>query len=129
MKENSSWIVVQCEEFTEEFKTFPPDLQEEILAQQGLLSTFGPNLGHPWVDTIKGSSLSNLKELRFSWNKKPYRFFFAFDPFRKAVVLVGGSKAGNKRFHDRFIPIAEALYLRYLEKEDSLWALSHTKKS
>lgn len=112
------WIVVQCAEFFEEFKDFPTGLQDEILVHQELLAVYGPQLGRPAVDTLKGSKLPNLKEIRFSWERQPYRFFFAFDPFRRAVILVGGCKSGDKFFYKRLIPVAEARYQRYLEEED-----------
>ncbi len=48
------------------------------------------------------------------WRGKPYRVFFAFDPRRHAILLIGGCKAGDKRFYDRLIPVADTLYDVYL---------------
>ena len=40
---------------------------------------------------------------------------FAFDPVRRAVLLVAGDKAGNwKRWYDVTIPIAEERYRDHL---------------
>jgi len=52
----------------------------------------------------------------------PLRTFFAFDPRRSAILLIGGNKTGDKRFYDRMIPIADDLYGDYLQelKEEGL---------
>jgi DNA-binding XRE family transcriptional regulator len=56
-----------------------------------LLAEEGPGLGRPLVDTIHGSSLANLKELR----PGTVRILFAFDPWRSSILLVAGDKAGR----------------------------------
>jgi hypothetical protein len=71
------------------------------------------------VDTLKGSRFANMKELRFTWQRRPYRYFFAFDPERKAVVLVGGNKAGDSRFYETLIPVADARFAGYLRQTAS----------
>lgn len=43
---------------------------------------------------MQGSRYANMKELRFSWEGEVWRVAFAFDPNRRAVLLVGGNKAG-----------------------------------
>jgi len=68
------------------------------------------------VDTINGSRHTNMKELRTQHRGRPYRTFFAFDPRRAAILLIGGDKTGDKRFYDRLIPIADDLYDEYLEE-------------
>ncbi|WP_371416124.1 type II toxin-antitoxin system RelE/ParE family toxin [Aphanizomenon sp. UHCC 0183] len=40
---------------------------------------------------------------------------FAFDPKRQAILLVGGNKAGNKKWYKENIPIADKRYRGYLE--------------
>lgn len=43
------------------------------------------------------------------------RVLFIFDPWRSAILLVAGDKAGNwKRWYDKAIPRAEELYQIYL---------------
>ena len=110
------WTVVFCDEFAEEFLLLDPGLRMELAAHLRVLETFGPHLGRPSADTLKGSQVANMKELRFTWQRKPYRYFFAFDPERKAVVLVGGNKAGGKRFYDALMPVAEARFENYLRQ-------------
>jgi hypothetical protein len=73
-------------------------------------------LGRPCVDTLKGSSLANLKELRVQYKGDPWRVLFAFDPVRRAILLVGGNKAGDKRFYKTMIPVAEERFRRHLER-------------
>ena len=100
------------------------ELQDELLAHAKLLATFGPDLGRPTVDTLKGSCHSNMKELRFSWNGQVWRVAFAFDPQRQAILLVGGDKGGadQRRFYKRLLTVADARY------DDHLATLSQSTK-
>ena len=72
-------------------------MQNEILALMGVLKVFGPGLGR-------------------------WRVAFAFDPKRRAVLLVAGDKSGGseKRFYKQLIRKADARFgehLGRLEKE------------
>ncbi|MBI5725777.1 MAG: type II toxin-antitoxin system RelE/ParE family toxin [Planctomycetes bacterium] len=44
------------------------------------------------------------------------RTFFALDPRRHAILLIGGDKTGDNRFYERMIPLADRLYDRYLQE-------------
>ncbi len=57
-----------------------------------------------------------MKELRTQCRGRPLRTFFAFDPRRTAILLIGGDKTGDDRFYERMIPLAEQLYDNYLEE-------------
>ena len=57
-----------------------------------------------------------MKELRTQSGGKPLRTFFAFDPRRSAILLIGGDKTGDKRYYDRMVPIADDLYDQYLKE-------------
>jgi len=107
---------VFCDEFDAEFQAMAEGLQDELLAHALLLREFGPNLGRPTVDTLKGSKFLNMKELRFSWEGEVWRVAFAFDPKRQAIFLAGGDKAGigQKRFYKRLIGIADERYGKHL---------------
>ena len=60
------------------------------------LSRSGPGLGRPLVDTITNSKIANLKELRpGSRGRGEVRILFVFDPWRSAILLVAGDKAGS----------------------------------
>lgn len=95
-------------------------LQDEILAHLEVLRTMGPNLGRPRVDHIKGSKHQNMKELRIQFKGDPVRILFAFDLKRRAVLLLGGAKTGDKDWYRRNVPLADqelTLHLNELEKE------------
>jgi len=80
----------------------------------------GPNLPFPYSSGINGSRHAHMRELRVQSGGKPLRVFYAFDPRRSAILLIGGDKTGDGRFYERMIPIADALYdahLAELEKE------------
>ena len=75
-------------------------------------------LGRPLVDTITNSKIANLKELRpGSRGRSKVRILFVFDPWRSAILLVAGDKAGNwNKWYARMIPRAEQLYEIYLKE-------------
>ena len=47
----------------------------------------------------------------------PVRVFYAFDPWRQAVLLIGGEKTGQDRFYEDMIRRAEKTWTRYLVGE------------
>lgn len=104
-----AWTVIFHPEFDAEFQEMEEGLQDELLAHAKLLQEFGPNLGRPAVDTLKGSRHANMKELRFAWEKAVWRVAFAFDPRREAILLAGGDKRGanERRFYKRLIDTAD----------------------
>lgn len=94
-----------------------------ILDAVRLLESRGPALGRPLVDTIKGSRIKNLKELRPASPKgTEIRILFVFDPMRRAVMLMAGDKSSGKRserwseWYKNAIPRAERLYDEYLDE-------------
>jgi len=82
------------------------------------LAEEGPALGRPLVDTIRGSTIANMKELRpGSTGATEVRILFVFDPVRQAVLLVGGDKAGDwQGWYKAAIPQAEAAYSHHLRR-------------
>src|SRR2546429_9124520 len=84
-----------ADEFKPEFDALDQDVRREILALARVLQEFGPQLGRPRVDTLNGSRHANMKELRFSAADGEWRVAFAFDPRRKAILLVAGDKFGG----------------------------------
>jgi hypothetical protein len=119
-----TWTVLFHDAFDAEFEALVEELQDELLAHAKLLAAFGPDLGRPTVDTLKGSRHSNMKELRFSWNGQVWRVAFAFDPRRQAILLVGGDKGGadQRRIYKRLLIVADARY------DDHLSTLSQSTK-
>jgi len=110
------WTVLFHDAFDTEFSSLAEALQDELLAHARLLAEFGPNLGRPTVDTLKGSRHSNMKELRFSYNGQVWRVALAFDTQRQAILLVGGDKGGadQRRFYKRLINVADRRYDEHL---------------
>jgi hypothetical protein len=113
------WEVITSPEFNEWFAGLAVGPQDRILAGLQLLSEGGPAMGRPHADTVRDSTVPNLKELRVQVGGDPYRIFFAFDPVRRAVVLCGGDKTSDKRFYKRMIPLAEAIFRRHLRGLES----------
>ena len=117
-----AWVVAIGDEFEPEFYALPEEVQEEILALALLLQQFGPQLGRPRADTLDGSRHANMKKLRFAAADGEWRAAFAFDPKRKAILLVAGDKSGGsqKRFYRDLIKKADERFdahLRRLKKE------------
>jgi hypothetical protein len=103
------WAVEMADEFEPEFDALLEDVRTEILALSLVLAHFGPQLGRPRVDTLKGSRHANMKELRFSAADGEWRVAFAFDPKRRAILLAAGDKSGGseKRFYRELIRRAD----------------------
>jgi hypothetical protein len=107
-----SWDVRFFEDFANEFAAFPEGVRIAVLERARWLEAFGPTLGRPHADTLKGSKHANMKELRFKESGGVWRVAFAFDPDRRAMLLVAGDKSGVgqtafykgliKRADDRF---------------------------
>ena len=113
-----SWTVRLADEFEPEFAELSESVQDELLAQAGVLEQFGPDLGRPRVDTLKGSRHSNTKELRFDADGGVWRVAFAFDPRRQAVLLVAGDKSGvsQKRFYRTLVRTADTRFDAHLAR-------------
>jgi hypothetical protein len=113
------WTTIETEEFSAWFDSLDDDAKEDVVVKVEVLRTLGPTLGRPLVDTLKGSKHPNMKELRVVSNGRPFRIFFAFDPKRQAVLLVGGNKEGDKQFYERMLPLADKLFDEYLAEIQS----------
>jgi hypothetical protein len=86
---------------------------DRVDAAVAMLRERGPGLGRPLVDTLEGSRIANLKELRTG----SMRILFAFDPRRTAILLVGGDKRDRwEAWYREAIPIAEEIYAVHLEQ-------------
>src|SRR5437016_9047447 len=107
-----------ADEFKPEFDALDQDVRREILALARVLQEFGPQLGRPRVDTLNGSRHANMKELRFSAADGEWRVAFAFDPRRKAILLVAGDKSGGseKRFYRELMRKADERFDAHLAR-------------
>ncbi len=113
-----SWIVEFHPSFKEEFKMFSENVQDALLEDLEVLEEFGPHLGRPAVDTLKNSKHSNMKELRFNADDGVWRMAFAFNPERKAILLVAGDKSGtsSQRFYKQLIKKADQRFEDHLQR-------------
>lgn len=106
------WSVVLIDEVEEWFLELVKEDAEEataVTAAIDLLAEQGPALSRPLADSIKGSRIHNMKELRPSGTS--IRILFVFDPERQAVLLVAGDKARNwQGWYKENIPVAEGRY-------------------
>lgn len=110
------WTVRLYDEFEAEFDALAVEVQDELMAHAILLEQFGPHLGRPRVDTLKGSKFSNMKELRFQAAQGVWRVAFAFDNQRQAILLIAGDKSGvsEKRFYKTLIKKADERFTAHL---------------
>lgn len=107
------WEVEYTDEFEVWWDQLSEDDQERTRAAVEILEEAGPALGRPLVDTLEGSRLLNMKELRPRGGH--LRVLFAFDPRRVAILLLGGDKSGRwKAWYVEAIPAAEQLYEEHL---------------
>jgi hypothetical protein len=110
------WQVDYDDAFAAEVRRLSVAVREELLAHVKLLEQFGPTLGRPRADTLAGSRHSNMKELRFDAAGGVWRVAFAFDPVRRAILLVGGDKRGvsQRRFYKTLLATADARFDAHL---------------
>ena len=113
-----TWRVQIAEEFEPEFFALQQEVQDTILTLTRLLRQFGPQLGRPQVDTLNGSRHANMKEMRLSAAGGEWRVAFAFDPARRAMLLVAGDKSGGgeRRFYRALIRKADERFDRHLAR-------------
>lgn len=91
-----TWAALDHPDFVEERETLPAEVCDKLNAVILLLEQYGPQLGRPHVDTLAGSGHANMKEIRVK-EQGVWRFAFAFDDERNAVVLVGGKNKARTR--------------------------------
>jgi hypothetical protein len=117
-----AWSIVLADEVADWFLVLA--VADEATAAQvqaaiDVLAEYGPGLGRPLVDRIKGSTIHNMKELRpGSSGTSEVRILFVFDPGRQAVLLVAGDKSGDwQGWYRKAIPTAESRYRRWLQEK------------
>ena len=107
-------------EVSDEFRAWYDSLDEgegvSVDTVVDMLVEYGPILGRPHADTLRGSTIANLKELRVQHAGRPYRILFAFDPRRNAYLILGGDKTGDANWYNEAIRRAEAIYEQHLKE-------------
>jgi hypothetical protein len=111
-----SWTVDAHPAFKAELKKFSEAVQDRLFEAIRYLMDFGPHLGRPHAETLEQSKFPNMKELRFKADDGVWRIAYAFDPERKAVLLVGGDKSGGsqKQFYKTLIQKADERFADHL---------------
>jgi hypothetical protein len=112
------WDVEFEDAFEAEFLALDQEVQDSMLAVAKLLADYGPQLARPYADTLKGSKYAKMKELRFEAMNGEWRAAFAFDPQRKAVLLVASDKSGTsqKRFYKQLVAKADLRFSAHLKR-------------
>jgi hypothetical protein len=112
------WGVELAPEFEPELLALSAEVRVELLAQARVIERFGPTAARPRVDTLKGSKHANMKELRFDAGGGVWRVAFAFDPARRAILLVAGDKSGQSQraFYRRLIAVSDKRFDAHLER-------------
>jgi hypothetical protein len=110
------WSVLVHPEVQAWMRTLDEKTTACVFAAIDALAEYGPVLQRPLADTLTGSTVKNLKELRpGSSGRSEVRILFAFDPVRQAVLLVGGDKAREwSRWYQRAIPLAERRFAEHV---------------
>src|SRR6185312_3720952 len=84
-----AWEVEYTNEFGSWWSSLTETHQDRVAASVGLLETHGPSLPFP---------------------------YYAFDPRRAAILLIGGDKTGDDRLYERYVPLADRLYDDHLDE-------------
>lgn len=105
--------VIATDEFAEWYLDLNTADAKAVARVVGLLEVKGVLLDYPYSTAIEGSDYP-IRELRIQSGGRPLRAFYAFDPKRRAVLLLGGDKTGDKRFYQTHIPKVERLWVAYL---------------
>jgi len=110
------WEVEYTNEFEEWWESLNEAEQNAVAYSVRLLQSEGTLLKFPYSSDVKQSRHRNMRELRSQYAGKPYRTFYAFDPRRIAILLIGGDKTGDDRFYEEMIPKADRIYDEYLRE-------------
>jgi hypothetical protein len=85
------WEIFVVNEVRDWIDGLDPVTHARVVQAIDALADAGPGLGRPLVDTIHGSALANLKELRPS----TVRILFAFDPGALASCSSQATRPGG----------------------------------
>ena len=116
------WEIEYTDEFGDWWVSLGEREQDEIAVAVGLLEKEGPKLMFPHSSGVGSSKHSHMRELRRQCLGNPYRVLYAFDPKRRAILLLGGDKTGDDRWYEKNVPMADKLYdfhLKEIEREEN----------
>lgn len=111
--------VVKSSEFESWWRELPVKLRNTVTAALELLEEQGVDLPYPKSSGVEKSKHRHMRELRIDTRGEAIRVFYAFDPDRRAIVLVGGRKRGqDRRFYRQHVSRADAIYDRFLRERE-----------
>jgi hypothetical protein len=108
--------VVTTDEFAEWYRDLDAGDTEAVNRSVRRLEHNGVTLGSPHSSAIRNSRHA-LRELRVQSAGRPLRVFYAFDPRRQAVLLIGGDKTGDDRFYEQMVPWADDIFDAFLAEQ------------
>ncbi|MBI4875700.1 MAG: type II toxin-antitoxin system RelE/ParE family toxin [Acidobacteria bacterium] len=108
------WEIEVTSEFERWWDSLAEAEQEDVRAGVLLLREFGPGLRFPFSSGIQTSKHPHMRELCIQHGGEPFRVLYAFDPRRTAILLIGGKKAGDRRWYESFVPVAGRLCGEYI---------------
>jgi hypothetical protein len=111
-----SWDVEASDEFKEWYESLEEEERASVADSVDILEEYGPALGRPFADTLRGSRYPNMKELRVQHQGKSYRVLFAFDTRRNAYLILGGNKTGDANWYVDAIRRADVIYALHLKE-------------
>ena len=107
-------------EYTDEFESWWDELsartQDDVSRVVTMLAEQGPQLPYPHCSAVRQSRHGRMRELRIQSGGRPIRVFYAFDPRRTAILLLGAHKTQARRFYDCHVPRADLIYDRHLNE-------------
>jgi hypothetical protein len=110
-----SWVVRGTAEYKGWYDGLSQEEQDAVLATIEHLRQEGPALRRPLSGKITGSRHANMKELIPPVPRAKIRILYAFDPMRRAILLIGGDKTNDWiGWYQRNIPVADEIYDRHL---------------
>ncbi|MGB3642295.1 MAG: type II toxin-antitoxin system RelE/ParE family toxin [Rivularia sp. (in: cyanobacteria)] len=87
-----SWDIEYTDNFEDWWQTLTEDRQDDVVSVVQLLEEKGTQLTFPYSSGVNGSKHSHMRELPIQSGGNPIRVFYAFDPRRVAILLIGGDK-------------------------------------
>lgn len=111
-----AWEVEYTDEFEQWWRTLAERHQDAVTACVDLLQEQGPGLRYPYSSDVRSSRHGVMRELRVRSGGRPVRVFYAFDPRRTSILLIGGDKTGDDRFYEKYVAVADDLYDEHLDE-------------
>ena len=112
-----SWEVEVTDEFKSWWNGLTQKEQDDVTEVVEALEEHGTDLPKQYSSSVRSSRHGHMRELRVQSGGRPIRIFYAFDPRRTAILLIGGRKRGHEqRFYRDHVRQADAIYDQYLRE-------------